>query len=122
MDELESKISAIFSSPEHMEQIKNLAQSLSSGGFGHSDLPHEQAMSAETKSLPAQSFDPRLMQLMSKVMSEYSKPSEASSLLHAIRPYLSSERISKLDRALNIAKLAKIAKTIIPEFGGDNRV
>jgi len=67
-------------------------------------------------------MDPRIMQIMTRAMSEFSKPSEASALLGALRPYLSQERISKVDRAMNIARLAKIAKTIIPEFGGDKRV
>ena len=47
---------------------------------------------------------------------------EASALLGALRPYLSPERQSKIDNAINIAKIAKIAKTIIPEFGGDKGV
>lgn len=119
MDDLQSKISAIFSSPESMEQIRNLAQSLALGGEEpQNTAPVSQEQQAESQ-LP---MDPRIMQVMTRAMSEFSKPSEASALLGALRPYLSQERISKVDRAMNIAKLAKIARTIIPEFGGDKRV
>lgn len=120
MDDFQSKISAIFSSPESMEQIRNLAQSLAGGGNEQqSALPEPQQPSEPQMQLP---IDPRIMQVMTRAMSEFSKPSEASALLGALRPYLSQDRMSKVDRALNIAKLAKIAKTIIPEFGGDRRV
>ncbi len=117
MDDLQSKISAIFSSPESMEQIRNLAQSLAGG-----EQPQNAAPVFQRQDEPSLQMDPRIMQVMTRAMSEFSKPSEASALLGALRPYLSQERISKVDRAMNIARLAKIAKTIIPEFGGDKRV
>ncbi len=117
MDDLQSKISAIFSSPESMEQIRTLAQSLAGNSEALSSSPVPQQQSE-----PQLPIDPRIMQVMTRAMSEFSKPSEASALLGALRPYLSPERISKVDRAMNIAKIAKIARTIIPEFGGDNRV
>ena len=118
MDDLQSKISAIFSSPESMEQIRNLAQSLAGGSEDiQSTMP-----TAPQQTEPSLQMDPRIMQVMTRAMSEFSKPSEASALLGALRPYLSQDRISKMDRAMNIARLAKIARTIIPEFGGDKRV
>lgn len=117
MDDLQSKISAIFSSPESMEQIRTLAQSLA----GSSDSQHSSpAASSHEDALPL--MDPRIMQVMTRAMNEFSKPSEASALLGALRPYLSPERQSKIDNAINIAKIAKIARTIIPEFGGDKGV
>lgn len=112
MDELESKLSTIFSSPDSMEKIRSLAQSLAGGS---SSLPASSENSG-------QQFDPQIMQVMTRAMSEFSKPSEAASLIYALRPYLTPERIKRVDKALNIAKMAKIAKTIIPEFGGDKHV
>ena len=118
MDDLQNKISAIFSSPESMEQIRNLAQSLAGG----SEDIQSTMTTAPQQPEPSLQMDPRIMQIMTRAMSEFSKPSEASALLGALRPYLSQDRISKMDRAMNIARLAKIARTIIPEFGGDKRV
>ena len=117
MDDLQSKISAIFSSPESMEQIRTLAQSLAGGNDTHSS-----ASSTPSNEDAFPLMDPHIMQLMTKAMSEFSKPSEASALLGALRPYLSPDRMSKVDNAINIAKIAKIAKTIIPEFGGGRGV
>ena len=118
MDDLQSKISAIFSSPESMEQIRSLAQSLA----GNSDITRSQIPAVEHHEDALPLIDPRIMQLMTRAMGEFSKPSEASALLGALRPYLSPERMSKVDNAINIAKIAKIAKTIIPEFGGEQSV
>ena len=115
MDDIESKISAILSSPESMEQIRNIAKSLSAGGEINNSPPQESAV-------PELPMDPKIMQLLTKVMGEYSKPSESSALLFALRPYLSADKVKKLDRAINIAKLARLAKTILPELGGDKHV
>jgi len=118
MDDLQSRISAIFSSPESMEQIRALAQNLA-----ESSEIQDSVHAPSTQENPAfPLMDPRIMQVMTRAMNEFSKPSEASALLGALRPYLSPERQSKIDNAINIAKIAKIAKTIIPEFGGDKGV
>ena len=113
MDDIESKLSAIFSSPESMEQIRNIAKSLSGG---------EKSSAPPGGSGPEAQPDPRLMQLLTRAMSEYSRPSEAGSVISALRPYLSPERAGRLDKALSIARIAKIAKTVLPELGGDRRV
>ena len=118
MDDIQSKISAIFSSPESMEQIRKLAQSLSGGGGSQPSAPSSQQPADQ----PQMQMDPRIIGAMTKAMGEFSKPSEASALIGALKPYLSPERASKVDKAINIAKMAKIAKTFIPDFGGDRRV
>ena len=59
-----------------------------------------------------------MMQLFAAVMREYSAPSEAATLINALRPYLKPDRLTKVDKALSIAKLAKAAKVILPEIGG----
>lgn len=124
MDDLESKLSAVFSSPESMEQIKNLAKSLS-GAIGGGSAPAGDG--AQSSAEPGQASgdpiaDARMMQLFSRVMREYSRPSEAGAIVSALRPYLSDERVKKLDKAMNIARLAKLAKTILPELGGEKNV
>lgn len=124
MDDLESKLSAVFSSPESMEQIKNLAKSLSGAMGGGNSQAGDDAQSAaeERQSFGEPMVDARMMQLFSRVMGEYSKPSEAGAIISALRPYLSDERVKKLDKAMSIAKIARLAKTVLPELGGDNNV
>ncbi len=116
MDDLQNKISALFSSPESMEQIRNLAQSLA-GGSGQATAP------PTTEQTPQQPVtDTRMLQLLSRAAGELSHPSEASSIIYALRPYLSADRASKIDKAMNIARMAKIAKNLIPEVGGEKNV
>ncbi len=127
MDNLEEKINSLFSSPESLAQIKRLAEVLSGGGSPSS--PEASAPGAEPPSAPkpasagaASAFDPRLMQLFSSVMREYSAPSEATALINALKPYLKADRLEKINKAMSIARLARAAKVILPELGGQNNV
>lgn len=113
MDELESRLGALLSSPESMERLKGLAAALS-GGEGSASAPEAAPAS------PA--FDPAMLGLLQRVMGEANRPSEASALLTALEPCLSPERAARLDRALRLAKLAKVAKTVLPQLGGDLNV
>lgn len=119
MDNLEDKINSLFSSPESLAQIKKLAEALSGSGSGTQQtgpVPDNAPAATASPSVPA--LDPKMMQLFAAVMREYSAPSEAATLINALRPYLKADRLTKVDKALSIAKLAKAAKVILPEIGG----
>lgn len=117
MEELESKISSLLSSPDSMEKIMQLARSFTGGGDTSAQEAPQPAHSTSDGGL-----DPKLMQVLASAMKEYAAPSETEGLLGAIKPYLGRERIDKLDKAMGIAKLARIAKKIIPEIGGKRDV
>ena len=57
-------------------------------------------------------------------MSAYSSASdEKADVLRALRPYLRTERQEAIDRAVELARLAKIARLALSEFsGGDGHV
>jgi hypothetical protein len=67
-------------------------------------------------------MDPKLMQVFASVMKEYSAPSEAASLINALKPYLKAEKIEKIDKAMAIARVARAAKAVLPEIGGGRLV
>lgn len=117
MDGLEEKLNALFSSPDSMAQIKKLAEGLSG-----KQLPDAAAPSAAAGDEPSPGMDPRLMRLMMSALREYSAPSDASRIISALRPYLKSERAARLDKAMNIARIAKTAKNLLPELGGGGHV
>lgn len=117
MEELESKINSLLSSPDSMEKIMQLARSFTGGGDTSSQETPQPAHGTLDGGL-----DPKLMQVLASAMKEYAAPSETEALLGAIKPYLGRERISRLDKAMGIAKLARIAKKIIPEIGGKRDV
>lgn len=123
MEDLENKINAILSSPESMERIMQLARAFS--GSDNSGSPAtSQADAADsggnTDSLAG--FDPQVMQMLTKAIKEFSTPSDTERLISAIKPYLSRSRVEKVDKALSICRLAKIARKVFPEFGGSGHV
>ncbi len=122
MDNLEEKINSLFSSPESLAQIKRLAEALSGGGAGAAagESVPEPGRRPGTESNPA--LDPKLMQVFASVMKEYSAPSEAASLINALKPYLKAEKTAKIDKAIAIARLARAAKAVLPEIGGRSLV
>lgn len=109
MDELEGKLNALFSSPESMDRIMQLAKSLS----GSSEASH----TAEP-SVP----DARLMGILTSAMSEFSSGGDTERLAAALKPFLSPERAERLDRAVGVARIARVARRVIPELGGDGGI
>jgi len=126
MGDFENKMNELLKSPESMEQIMKLARSLSGNSDGHnSDAEHGGPGNAQQNPEPAEfggGIDPRLMGLFGAALKEYGSPNDKATLITALKPYLKSDRRDKIDKALQIAKLAKVAKTVIPEFGGTKNV
>ncbi len=123
MEDLESKINALFSSPESMERIMQLARTLS--GTEHKDnaAPSQADAPENTERLTNPGgIDAATMQMLAGAMKAFSAPSEEERLITALKPYLSSNRMEKIDKAVGIAKLAKVARKVLPELGGKNHV
>ena len=132
MSDFENKLNRILSSPEDMKKIMNLANSLSSNENSGPGQPHgdhennsgEQFSQGagpgdEGTNNPLGDIDPRILKILSKVMSSgAASSSRTEALIGAITPYLKSERQDKLRRAVQIAKFAKIARIAMSEFGG----
>ena len=108
MDGLEEKLNALFSSPESMAQLKQLADSLA-GTFGGGE--------GETPGPLPEGLDPRLMEMLTAVLREYQAPSRTGNLVAALRPWLEAERAERLGKALRIARLTRAARTVLPELG-----
>lgn len=123
MEDLEGKINALFSSPESMERIMQLARSFSGNDkSGSSASSQDETPDAKGATDNLGGFDPRLMMMLTGALKEFSAPSETERLISAIKPYLSSGRVEKVDKALSIARLAKVARKVIPELGGTGNV
>jgi len=133
MGEFENKLNEVLGSPETMEQIMRIARSLSGGGGGGGGDEQRSSgtqgrsgpVNAAPKPGPADQFagiDPKLMGLFEAVLKEYGSPSDKTAVINALKPYLKSDRREKVDKAIQIAKLAKVAKTMIPELGGTRNV
>ena len=111
MDELEDKLNSILSDPGQMEKIAGLARTLM-GGAGPEAAP-------DTPPGVAPGRDPGLLGRIAKAMrGGGGDGGREQALLAAMRPYLSEKRRGKMDRALQLARLARILRLTALEGGG----
>ena len=129
MEDLQSTLRSILSDPEQMARVAALAESL---GLKPPDEPQqgegarsgqakpcpEQAQRGGEGSVPASSvpnmngFDPeKLMVLLS------ASSGAEDRVLNALRPSLSPESGSRIDRALRAAKLSRLAARLLAGRG-----
>lgn len=109
MDSMEEKLGAILSDPQMMQQIMSLASSL-----GASGPPKSAPEPSPPPGLP--NIDFGLLQKLSGLATQTGIDQNQQTLLHALSPYLSRDRISRLERAMRAAKTARIATDLL---GGD---
>lgn len=118
MSELEDMINSVLSDPAQMEMINGLAKSLMGGG----EVP-----AADTQpgvSAPAfPGLDSSMLSRIGALMgSDRSPGNDKKALLEAMKPYLSEKRRQKMDKALKIARLARIAGIAMGETEGSGNV
>ena len=103
MEDLQAQLGAIMNDPAMMEKLMGMAQSLSPPPEAEPTLP----------------FDPSMLQKISGLMGQSGIDPNQKGLLSALKPYLSGQRIEKLEKAMRAAKMAKLASGI---FGGERLV
>lgn len=126
MSELEDKLNSILSSPEEMEKVSKMAQSLFGGEAGKPEpaaknldlaslaqmLPKDLDLGSLGGMLP-EGLDAGML---GKVMSSFGgQKSGNMAMLDAIRPHLAEKRQAKLAKAMQISKMAKIAQIAFTE-------
>lgn len=95
MEDLEDRIREVLGDPAQMEQVFSIARSL--GIAPPSDAP---------QSAPEAADPGRLAELVRQVSSVDQRE---SALLNALKPYCSADRQRRIERALRIAHLSKLA-------------
>lgn len=108
MSELEEKLSSILGNPQMMQQIMSLAQTM---GGGQSEQPRQ------PEPAPIPNLDPALLKNLAGMASKGSVDPNQQALLTALSPYLSRDRISKLERAMQAARLAGAASAFLGAGG-----
>ena len=104
MSELEDKLNSVLNNPQMMQQIMAMAQSMGVP-------PQKEDGPAKNDALPE--IDLGTLQKLSGLAGQSSIDKNQRSLLHALGPYLSKERITKLEKAMRAAKMARMASTLI---------
>ena len=102
MDELEEKLNSVLNNPKMMQQILEMAQNMSAPPPQKSDTPTQ-------KGEGAPELDLGMLQKISGLARQGSIDRNQQALLKALGPYLSKDRIAKLEKAMRAAKIAKIA-------------
>ena len=112
MSELEEQISSILSDPAQMDRIAQMARSLMGGG--------DEAPPAADSPLP-ELGDPALLGRLSGLLrSAQAGDSRQEALLAAMKPYLSPGRREKMDRAVKLARMARLAQLAMGEGGSEH--
>lgn len=112
MSELDDKLNSILSNPQMMQQIMSLAQSMNK-----SDAPPPPQPASSSSGIPDGVIDPGLLSKMAGLVQRGSIDKDQKLLLQALRPYLSGQKLQKLERAMHAAKMAGIASDVVNARG-----
>lgn len=127
MSELDDKLNSILSNPQMMQQIMSLAQSMNGSDSAPSpppSAPPSPPPSAPPPPPPPKApalfdapIDPSLLSKIAGLMQRGSIDQDQMQLLKALRPYLSGQKLQKLERAMHAARMAGIASDVIGAQG-----
>ncbi len=111
MDDFTDKINSILSDPKMMEQIKGLS-GLFSDKQEKENIKHEPKHNEciDTPDLPNDTM--QIVMKMVPLLSSINKDDDSTRLLHALKPFLASERKKKLDEAIKMMQLLKLLPLI----------
>ncbi len=108
MAEMEDKLNAILGNPQMMQQIMSMANAMRSGSE-EPDSPPPPPGPELTMDMP----DGAMLQKIAGLAQNAAVDRNQQALLQALRPYLTSERIGKLEKAMRASKIAGLATTAL---------
>ncbi len=112
MDDMQNQMNAILGNPEMMQKIMAMAQSLK-----QSQPQEVYEHKPESTELRFPDIDLSMVQKLSGLAAKTGVDNHQQTLLKALSPYLSRERITKLEKAMRAAKLASIASAFLSSSG-----
>lgn len=110
MDDLEQKLNSVLNDPQMMQKLMTVAQSI-----GAQAPPPQESAPPKAEGIPE--IDLGMLQKLSGLAQNSSIDKDQQTLLRALRPYLSRERITKLEKAMRAAKMAKMASGFLSTHG-----
>lgn len=110
MSEMEDKLGAILGNPQLMQQIMSMAQSLDHSSSS-SPPPKQESTPQSTPSMP--DIDPAMIGKIMSLAGRTNIDRNQKALLCALEPYLSNQRLQKLEKAMRAAKLAGAASNLL---------
>lgn len=104
-----SMIQSVLSDPAQMEKITRMAQGLMGGEPDPPKAPEP---------APVSEGDTKLLGALARTLGGRSENSRSTALLMAMRPYMKPEKQEKLDRALRLTNMLRIAQAVLGQMGG----
>ena len=124
MEGMEEKIGAILSNPEMMKTIMTMAQSLGQNPTQPEPSQPQKQSSPQQKTPPQAKSQPSIgkneLEMISKISAlsqQTGLDRQEQTLLKALNPYLSKDRLEKLEKAMHAAKMAKFATVAFNQSG-----
>ena len=129
-------MNAILGNKEAMGQIMALAQSLGKPappapepeeepgepGWERAGGPDPEDGAGKDPLSILGSLDPRMVQMGMRLLREYQGEDDRTvALLNALRPFLKESRLAKLDRAVQISRLARVIRVLFRGMGEGGR-
>lgn len=111
MSELEEKLGNILSNPQLMQQIMGMAQALGASP------PREEPRQPQEQPPQMPKLDPKLLQHLAGIARQGVTDANQQALLKALSPYLSRDRVAKLERAMGAARMAGAASAFLNAGG-----
>ena len=107
MEGLEEKLGAVLNNPQLMQQIMSMAQAMGS--------PPQQGSEPKSQDQPPSlpTIDPGMLTKLAGLSRQSSVDRDQQALLKALDPYLTKDRISRLERAMRAAKMARLAGSFL---------
>lgn len=119
---LEDQLNKVLNNPQMMQQIMAMAQNFAPPA--ENALPPQPQAPAppppQPPPLPPANFpaiDPGMLQKLSGLMGQGGVDKNQQLLLRALAPYISKHRILKLEKAMQAAKMARLATNLFGNNG-----
>ena len=106
MEDMQDKLNAILSNPQMMSQIMSLAQTLQPG----ETVPQKEPAQSEPKLF---GLDTGTMQNLLGFVQKTGIDKNQQTLLNALTPYMTKDRIRRLEKAMRAARLATAASSFL---------
>lgn len=101
------RLNAILNDPNAMQQIMSLAKSLNAAPSANNvDVPKQR--------IPESGIP---MEILSGLVGQGNLDHNQTSLINALSPYLSRQKLNKLERAMRASKMAGIASSFLNSGG-----
>lgn len=112
MAEFEDRLSALMNDPTMMQKIMALAQTLEGEQQPQQKSQEPQAAPVASET-PFGTIDPSMLQALTGFAQKSNIDKDQRALLHALTPYLTRSRISRLERAMQAARMAGFATSLL---------